>query len=277
MTEQDLIFGKRLDSNNDDKIALIDEIIKNNCKNVLDLGAGTCLLDFEISKHKIHVDAVDLNFKSNVFKIFDEVNEYINFYSEDIVDFVQNHSDKKYDCIILSAILHEIDPYKMLKLSKSLKNVMKHDECLVLIREPYYEMQSNKEPIKPFKSLYKQRKFWKEFSKYIPEEKITDFSGTFRKSYYCPPPPIWALNIAFTYSYGEASWAREKHEYRYAYSKQQLIEFINDVFDKKEVNITFKTYKKDYGKHFKDIGYPDWFIDSIEYTNCLIIAKGGII
>ena len=81
MTKDCKRFANRLDSDNADKLSLIDMILKNNCKNVLDLGAGTALLSKEIASKNIHVDAVDINFKASEL-ISDD---FITYYPIDLI------------------------------------------------------------------------------------------------------------------------------------------------------------------------------------------------
>ena len=83
--EEELQLGLQMDRS-DEKLQLVEKVVKANRKNVLDLGAGTGILSKLISKHKIKCSAVDNNFKVDEY----HNDDYITYYPVDLVKFVKN-------------------------------------------------------------------------------------------------------------------------------------------------------------------------------------------
>lgn len=188
-------FGKRMNQA-EDKVLLVD--YAEGAKQVLDLGAGTGKISRDIAeKWGAHVDAVDLEFKDNC-----QNTSNITYYSMDIANFLAV-TDKKYDCIVLSAILHELSDGYIGTLLSKLQEVMA-PECRILIREPFCD-----DALGPVLS--------KDLAKYVelvknrlPAGKAIEFAMT-KKLHNERPLDItdmigidW-INLSFTISYGEAS------------------------------------------------------------------------
>ncbi len=142
---EELQFGKQMDNANDKK--RIIELVKNNhCSNVLDLGAGTGIISKQISELKIKTSAVDNNFKINEY----QNTNFLSYYSCNLIEFIKT-TKEKYDCIILSAVLHELSKKEFNYLKKNLYKITNSNKCIIIIREPYYEKMANGQ-IKPFKN-----------------------------------------------------------------------------------------------------------------------------
>lgn len=277
MTKDCKRFANRLDSDNDDKLSLIDTILKNKCKNVLDLGAGTALLSKEIASKDIHVDAVDINFKASDLI----ANDFINYYPIDIVSFIMLNANNcnKYDCIIFSAVLHELSPKDFDYIKHHLSKIMDKEGCLLIIREPWYSKKDDY--YLPFRSKAEQEKAVNDILlhtptslrvEYFDKRKLNETITIFKSEL---PYEIRVLNLAFAYSYGEWSWPREKKESRYAFSYDKLVKWAKFMFNQKaEFTIESKVYNKKYKDYFKNVGYPEDLTDKIYYTNGLLVIKG---
>ena len=261
---EELRFGKQMDKSPDKK-TLIGTIITHKCTRVLDLGAGTGLISKTIAAAGIKADAVDKCFKT------DELinTEYLTYYPVDMFTFLKNTTNK-YDCIVLSAILHELNPFQINKLKRLLKKVIDKDKCLILIREPFYE--KTKEGIKPFKDIESQKKIKELVTNLTPENKLKKFFKTPKLSWRNVPKCIKYLNLVFTNSYGEQSWEREVKENRFAFSKNYLEKFCKSLIPNCDI-FTTKIYDKSYAQIINNIGYTKEVVDSFEYSTCLLIAQ----
>lgn len=263
MTEVLREFGRRMDSAKD-KQDFID--YAKDCMYVLDLGAGTGKMARELSeKWHVHVDAVDQQFKGDCL---DQAG--VTYYGMNIIDFLTFYTDKQYNCIILSAILHELSNFELAKLSILLPKVMA-DNCRILIREPFYDDYfgpvENKDAAK-FEALIRE---------VVPKKKWEEYLKAVKLSTNCPCPEDWGdepvdwANLAFTYSYGEENWDREIHEYRFARSLNWCKEFFN--FDFRPYTYFEVIRRKDeaYRKHFAEAGYPKEVFDMLKYTGMTVV------
>ena len=267
MRQEELEFGKQMDASPDKK-QVADLVVKMNRTNVLDLGAGTGIISKLISEHNIHCTAVDNNFKSE--DITDT--EYLHFNCDNLIDFVKcatMYDWDKYDCIILSAVLHELNRKQYNYLKNNLGKIIT-DDCVIIIREPYYEKVSNY--YRPFSSKEDQKLAVQEIKKVTSKNFQTLFNKTPKVSQRRVPKDIKTLNMAFTYSYGANSWDREVNEYRYTFKLSELKSFCNKVFNTH--NYAFRQEKFDYSymEYFRKCGYTNNVLNSIGYTNCLVIA-----
>ena len=267
MNKEILEFGKRMDTA-EDKAMLVD--YAEGFKSVLDLGAGTGKIARDIAeKWGAHVDAVDIQFKDNC-----QNSDNVTYYGMGINDFLAI-TDKKYDCIVLSAILHELsDGYVGTMLSR-LQNVMLPN-CRILIREPFCD--NNLGPVLPedlntFVDLVKNN---------LPAGKAIEFAMT-PKLHSERPLDVTDLigidwvNMCFTISYGEQSWEREKHELRYARTLNWCKEFFN--FSKRPFTgfQVFPVLDKTYRRHFINANIPAAAFDLIQYTGMIIVIDYSII
>lgn len=263
-------FGKRMNKS-EDKSLLID--YAEGFKEVLDLGAGTGKISRDIAeKWGAHCDAVDLQFKEEV-----ENSENVTYYGMDIIRFLRE-SKKKYDLIILSAILHELNDSELVEIFNYLPYVM-NTNCRVIIREPFYDSvlgPIKEEDANKFSNLVKD---------HLPAGKAIEFFTT-RKlhngcygmlGHYLPNRSAleW-LNLCFTLSYGEDSWYREKYELRYARS----LDWVKEGFNfKKRPYTGFQVYPildKTYKEHFTKINIPEEAFDLIQYTGMIIVIDYSI-
>lgn len=283
--KEELEFGRQMDASLDKK-AVADLVIKYNKKNVLDLGAGTGIISKLISEAGICCTAVDNNFKiespKNTSKLFYVPYDIITFVSSKVTLFKKLDNDLeadkqkvntlKYDCIILSAVLHELNKKEFNYLKKNLHKIVT-DDCIVIIREPYYQRgHSDKRVWLPFTSLEEQNMTMEEIINVTDPGFQKLFNSIKKTSSRRVPYPIKVLNMAFTYSYGKDSWEREVKEYRYTFSYKALVKFIKRIYTN-NVDIIIKTnFDSHYVKHFKACGYSDNILNSIDYTNCTLIA-----
>jgi len=264
-------FAKRMDAA-DDKETLIS--FCKGAKNVLDLGAGTGAMARQIfAIYGANVDAVDKDFKKeNCPK-----NKYIKYIKMPIADFLKEpkKDDKKYDCIILSGVLHELNEDDLQAIKMYLPNLMARNSRII-IREPLYD--ENLGPVLPNNSkqfidlvsnnVSVQKAFeYRDASKISEENNFGAVFITYRNSYNS----TFYANLAFVFSYGEDSWEREKHEYRYARS----IEWAKDFFDFHHKPFTglqiYPVKDMTYRQHFINAGIPGEAFDLIQYTGLHII------
>jgi len=266
-------FGKRMDAA-EDKALLVD--YAEGATRVLDLGAGTGKISRDIAeKWGAHCDAVDIQFKDNC-----QNTDKVTYYGMSIIDFLRTYSNKKYDCIILSAILHELDAHTLNFLKEYLP-IMMMKNCRILIREPFYDSALG--PVQKENA----EKFIDLVSKNVSADKAFEFYFATKLSLGCSlfsrqinfaSSVDWA-NLAFTISYGEQSWEREKHEFRYAYSLDWCKDFFN--FTNKEFHDSvvrpftgFQVYPvldRTYKQHFINVGIPGEAFDLIQYTGMIVI------
>ena len=254
-------FGKRMDTA-EDKLVLVD--YAEGFKSILDLGAGTGKISRDIAeKCSAHVDAVDLEFKDNCHN-----SELITYYSQDINTFLST-TKNKYDCIVLSAILHELSDEYICQMFSSIQDIMLPN-CRIIIREPFVDDILG--PVLP-KDL---NRFIELVKNNLPAGKAIEFAQMPKLNSGKPLNinsfvGIDWINFCFTISYGEASWEREKKELRYARSLNWCKEFFN--FSKRPFTgfqilpILDKTYRK----HFIDANLPAEAFDLIQYTGMLVI------
>ena len=258
-------FGKRMDTA-EDKKTLVEYAAGS--KAVLDLGAGTGKIARDIaSTYKAHVDAVDIQFKDNC-----QNSDNVTYYGMDILEFLQT-TKTKYDCIILSAILHELDDAFLEELFKYLPTVM-DTNCRVIIREPFYD-----DILGPIDTADADR-FITLVKDKLPAGKAIEFFGTRKLSnglYGLGCTTLAALsslewlNLCFTISYGEQSWEREKYELRYArplnWAKEKF-NFTSRPFTSFQVLPVLDTT---YRRHFINANIPAGAFDLIKYTGMLVI------
>ena len=263
MKKEIIEFGKRMDAA-EDKALLVD--YAEGATRVLDLGAGTGKISRDIAeKYGAHCDAIDIQFKDNC-----QNSDGVTYYGMSIKDFFMNevYGDTKYDCIILSAILHELSESDIGNLEWYLPKVMA-DNCRIIIREPFYGTSLG--PVvkeeKRFIDLVSSHISAKKAIEYIQTPKLSDEDYT--KKTFCSSTD-WA-NLAFVVSYGEQSWEREKHELRYA----RDLNWLKEKFNLRTRPFTgFQVYSvldKTYRDHFIKAGIPGEAFDLIQYTGMIIV------
>lgn len=270
--KEELEFGKQMDASPDKK-EVADLVVKYKRKNVLDLGAGTGIISKLIAKRGIKATAVDYNFKIDELEQIDN----LTYFQVDLLTFVQTTarfvSPVKYDCIILSAVLHELTKKEFNLLKRDLHKIMS-DDCIIIIREPYYEQVRDGFKIYylPYFSKGAQRNAVEEIENKTPEEFKKLFRTAKKVSGRRVPKSIEALNMAFTYSYGKDSWEREIEEYRFTFSYKDLKKFCDAAYKYKHFILEEVKFDTSYIKYFKACGYSDNVLKSINYTNGLLIA-----
>ena len=263
MKREIINFGKRMDQA-EDKALLVD--YAEGATNVLDLGAGTGKIARDIAeKWGAHVDAVDIQFKDNC-----QNSDSVTYYGVGINEFLDTHVDNKYDCVVLSAILHELsDEYLEYTLAK-LQKVMA-DNCRILIREPFYDNTLG--PVKGGKDL---NRFCALVENHLPAGKAIEFALT-KKLHSDRPLDITDLvgldwvNLAFTISYGPQSWEREKYELRYARSLNWCKESFNFPLRPFTGFQVYPVLDKTYRRHFINANIPAEAFDLIQYTGMIVV------
>lgn len=264
--KKDIIeFGKRMDLA-EDKTTLVE--CAEGAKYVLDLGAGTGKISRDIAAaYNAHVDAVDIQFKDNC-----QNTDNVTYYGVDILEFLRTATNK-YNCIILSAILHELDDNYLEEVFTYLPQVM-DTNCRIIIREPFYDEVLG--PIKEEDAV----KFSNLVKDNLPAGKAIEFFTTKKLhnswyglvGHYLPARSAleW-LNLCFTLSYGEQSWEREKHELRYArplnWAKEKF-NFTSRPFTGFQV---LPVLDKTYRRHFINVNIPAEAFDLIQYTGMIIL------
>ena len=265
MNKELVEFGKRMDSAQD-KDALIS--FCEGAKNVLDLGSGTGAMARAVAeKYGCEVDAVDLEWKTEYMP--QTSNGHVCYHRLSIAQYVRSHRtvDKgRYDRIILSGIIHELNPEDFECFEKYFPEIMS-DNCRILIREPFWDHTLG--PVVDGKGS----EFAKLVSNHVSASKMLDYGSIQKKSSdYIPKNTLlfW-VNLAFVLSYGEDSWKRESKEYRYAYSLDWCKEYFN--FEKRPYT-GFQVYSvldTTYREHFINAGIPGEAFDLIGYTGMHVI------
>ena len=266
MNRELIKFGKRMDQA-EDKLVLVD--YAEGSTSVLDLGAGTGKISRDIAeKWGAHVDAVDLEFKDNC-----QNSELITYYSQDINTFLAT-TKNKYDCIVLSAILHELSDGYIGTMLARLQDVMLPN-CRILIREPFCD-----NILGPVLNE-DQNRFVELVQNNLPAGKLVEFALTPKLSSERPLDitdliGIDWVNFSFTICYGDASWEREKKELRYARSLDWCKEFFN--FPRRPFTgfQAFPVLDKTYRRHFINANLPAEAFDLIQYTGMLVVIDYSI-
>lgn len=261
MTKESIQFGKRMDQA-EDKAALVD--FAKGAKQVLDLGAGTGKIARDIAeKWGACVDAVDLDFKDDC-----QNTGNVTYYSMDIASFLAA-TDKKYDCIVLSAILHELSDGYIGTMLTRLQDVMAPN-CRIIVREPFCDDALG--PVLPadldrYVELVQNK---------LPAGKAIEFAMT-PKLHNDMPLDVtdmigidW-INLSFTISYGDVAWEREKKELRYARSLNWCKQFFNFTRRPFTGFQVFPVLDKTYRQHFINAGLPGEAFDLIRYTGMIVI------
>lgn len=255
-------FGIRMDQA-EDKLLLVD--YARGAKNVLDLGAGTGKISRDIAdKWGAHCDAVDLEFKDEI-----QNTELVTYYSMDINTFLAT-IDKKYDCVVLSAILHELSDDYLEKMFVYLQNRLS-DNARILIREPFYDFTLG--PVKGGRDL---NRFVELVQNNLPAGKAIEFALT-PKLHSGRPLVIddlvgidW-VNLSFTICYGDASWEREKKELRYARSLNWCKEKFNFPARPFTGFQVYPVLDTTYRRHFVNANLPAEAFDLIQYTGMIVV------
>jgi len=262
MKKEIIEFGKRMDAA-EDKAMLVD--YAEDATSVLDLGAGTGKISRDIAeKWGAHVDAVDIQFKDNC-----QNSDQVTYYGIGINEFLANYPEKRYDCIVLSAILHELSNDYLEEMIGMLQKVMLQN-CRILIREPFYDNILG--PVLP-KDL---EKYVKLVENKLPAGKVIEYAMTPKLNSKMPLDiedllGIDWINFSFVITYGEQSWEREKHELRYARS----LDWCKSTFNFPLRPFTgFQVYPvldKTYKRHFVNAGIPGEAFDLIQYTGMIVV------
>lgn len=265
MKKEIIEFGRRMDAA-EDKKTLIE--YAEGATNVLDLGAGTGKIARDIaSAYGAHVDAVDIQFKDNCTD-----SDNVSYYGMSIADFLKTFAGtKKYDCIVLSAILHELGNEDIQLLQIYLPEVMMTN-CRILIREPFYDSALGpvlKENAKEFIELTSTNISANKAFEFVQTPKLSSRMALDIQKFGTATD---YANLSFTLSYGEQSWEREKHELRYARSLDWCKAFFNFVYRPFTAFQVLPTLDTTYKQHFIDAGIPGRAFDLIQYTGMLVVV-----
>lgn len=263
-------FGKRMDSAEDKEVFIG---FCKGAKHVLDLGAGTGKMAREIAeKFGCEVSAVDKSYEKEAY-----TENNVTYYGMSIKDFLRTEqSDKKYDCIILSAILHELNG-QQLEAFLYLPSIMSQN-CRIIIREPFYDFflgpvtrdNTEIEDAKKFIELVSSSVNFHRVKEYQQAAKLSETVLPYFDENSSIHSVIFWANLAFVLSYGEDSWEREKHEYRYARSLDWCKEFFNSFRSYTGFQV-YPVLDKTYRQHFINAGIPGEAFDLLKYTGMHVI------
>lgn len=232
-------FQNRMNILNKNKNKIIEFILQNNFDLILDLGAGTCVIEQNLPDHihKIAIEKNPLNIQINNTEII----------CDDIIHALKNKINEinqyKSVCVILSAVLHELNKTQLRQLSNLLNQIQNKT---IYIREPLITDCLITEPFQV-----------------IDSPKFNEY-----KSLHSWNEEITFINYCFLISYGENSWDREKLEGRFTFTFEEMVDFI----EKCGVSITKIFMECD---EFYKQTLPYDMYDKIHYTGNLIIAKKG--
>jgi len=267
MNKEIIEFGKRMDQA-EDKAMLVD--YAEGATSVLDLGAGTGKISRDIAeKWGAHVDAVDIQFKDNC-----QNSDSVTYYGMGINEFL-DYTENKYDCIVLSAILHELSDEYIEDMCAKLQDKMLPN-CRILIREPFVDNILG--PVIP----KDQNKFVELVKNKLPAGKAIEFALTpklnsGRTLDVTDLIGIDWINLSFTLSYGDQAWEREKHELRYA----RQLNWCKGAFNFNRRPFTgFQVYPvldKTYKTHFINAGIPGEAFDLIQYTGMIVVIDYSVV
>lgn len=269
-------FGKQMDAAQD-KQMVID--LAEGATKVLDLGAGTGSISREIAnKWNISVDAVDLEFKSA--ECVDT--KLVKYHKSDIVKYLETCKEK-YDYVILSAILHEVNDFYIQRMLGYLQVLLKTN-ARIIIREPFVDND-----LGPITGMDNKHKFAQLVTEKISMSKALKYFSAAKKDGHIinhyTIEDIWGsnsvnafykayielVNLCFTMCYGEEAWVREKAERRFARDLDWC---------KKEFNFSTRTYTgfqvfsvldKSYRELFKKAGFPPKAFDLLNYTGMIVV------
>ena len=244
---------------------------------VLDLGCGRgevcCAISRELAGVQIihGVDAVVTEFASVKDAVFG-LTVLPEFFTMDILEFLRK-TPHKYDCIIMSAVLHELNAQELAELHKLLPRVMSA-HCTLLIREPLIPKD--------------ERKLWLDLGGFSTlfcsdivtnDRKAMEYLHCSKLSSQEVPITVNLLNYAFVRAYGPNSWEREKHQYRFAYTLPFMKRWAKSCFGRNlrhPVHTYYYRYKDcSYHNHFENAGIPDKVFDSVAYTSGLLVVTNN--
>ena len=225
--------------------------LAKDCNKILDLGAGNGIIAKALADIGKEVDAVEID--PNVKKPAN-----VKWHTCDIIDFLWK-TRKQFDCIIISAVLHELSPYEISLIGSYMKDVML-PECKIIIREPFITDYLLNE-------IYAYDKKFLEMS--IAEKKKKEYFKAEKKGRDVDEEDVLdLLNCAFAISYGERSWAREKHEMRYCHKLEPVIYRLNAGFRRIAIEL-----EKDesYKTHFSENGLAADILNKVNYTSMIVV------
>lgn len=196
--------------------------------NILDLGAGNGAIEKIIFKNKkdVKITAVEknsiyCNYLKDYFEDYIE-NKKLEVIQRDILTFVKFYSQwqkEKYDTIILSAVIHELDKEELDLLLANIKYFVK-DGGAIIIRdflrtgdETYLKIKVDNETNQKMISSYVD-------FHYLP---------VLQKNNYFYGYKYDLLNCLFAITYGAESFERrEKYEQRFHWTLKELEEFLGN-------------------------------------------------
>ena len=244
-------FYERMNVRNCGKTKVAQYILENfNSEKtlVLDLGAGTCVIDQLLLENgfKGDITAIDRQPKSAI-----EDQSHFKFIRDDLInaltDLLKPAKQYKRVVIILSAILHELSKKDLIDLAALIRIINRSTYVYMIIREPVITnaliakefVVIDEEDFETYKSLHKHNN-WTE--------------------------RIAFINYCFLKSYGEGSWEREKNEGRFTFTCNELSSFINSC--------GCKTMEMEFEKDefYKDT-LPHKMYQKISYTGTLTVCR----
>lgn len=229
---------------------LILDKFNNKHTLVLDLGAGTCVIDQMLidGNFKGDIIAIDHNDKCLVTET-----KKFKFECNDLFCGFANRipmiKDYKKVVIVLSAIIHELKPKELRDLAAMIRTVKHFTNVTLMIREPVIT------PVLIDKHFA-----------IVETEDFKEYLGLHKKDNW--PIEVAFINYCFLKSYGEGSWEREKNEGRFTYDYNQVEQFANHCGF---VKVDIEAFERD--EFYKDT-LPYGIYEKIRYTGTLIVCKG---
>lgn len=245
-------FYERMNIQNANKQRLAQLILdrfNNEHTLVLDLGAGTCVIDQMLidGGFRGHMIAIDHNNRCLVTR-----RKNFEFERNDLLRGFNNRLPviMSYDkiVIVMSAIIHELGAYQLRYLSEMIRTIQFFTNVTLIIREPVItSLLIDNPPV------------------LVETEDFKEYLNLHKKNNW--PIGIAFINYCFVKSYGPESWEREKNEGRFTYDYSQIKQFANDCgFAKAEI----KAFERD--KFYKDT-LPYGIYEKISYTGTLIVCE----
>lgn len=238
-------FQTRMNVLNPSKKKIVDFILENDFDLVLDLGAGTCVIEQSLLRHKYkgHIIAIEQNPVTTL-----KSTRRCKILQDDIIfgTYCMLNQINKYKnvCIVLSAILHELSERRLHELATIINLI--NGKIMLYIREPIITG-----------ALLNDRISIVESEDYLAYKALhlNQWSDT-----------IMFINYCFLKSYGPDSWEREKKEGRFTFNVDEIAQFISECY----CIVTDMDFEKD---PFYEKTLPYGLYQKIDYTGSTIIAR----
>ena len=241
-------FYDRMNILNPSKYKIVEFILENDFDLVLDLGAGSCVIEQSLLRHKFKGDIIAIE-QNPVTTI--KSSRKCKIIQDDIIYgtycMLKPINKHKNVCIVLSAILHELSERTLHEL-ETLINLIK-GKVTLYIREPLITDQLIAydcdgvgvvvdDDYLVYKGLHKGQ--WSE--------------------------EVTFINYCFLKSYGVDSWGREKKEGRFTFTGDEVAHFVSECW----CIVEDVQFEKD---SFYRKTLPYGLYEKLNYTGSTVIAR----